>query len=303
MSAIGQPSNTPAPSGQPATPPPSTGQAAPTPQEQGQQTQQRESGFWGRFPTVPEDQRAALEPHLKQVQGYVTRLEQTYVAPFKGYTPQQVQGLAQFAKAFDTNPLQTFLGIAAQLQQAGTIHEDLDLEALAAVVQGQDPPDLDDPNIPVDDGQGDPWESAPAWALELRAQQQAQEQQQQQTARTQAEARENAVLDHSVKSIRTKLTEAGFPEGAVSDKDIIARFIVHNGKAEAVLNDLSQLRTTLLQGAIPNPPDDTVDLPHGVPRTGRSSLQQRAKGSKDPFAKASAAAEQFVATSNRRNAQ
>jgi hypothetical protein len=132
MSAIGQPSNTPAPSGQPATPPPSTGQAAPTPQEQGQQTQQRESGFWGRFPTVPEDQRAALEPHLKQVQGYVTRLEQTYVAPFKGYTPQQVQGLAQFAKAFDTNPLQTFLGIAAQLQQAGTIHEDLDLEALAA---------------------------------------------------------------------------------------------------------------------------------------------------------------------------
>ena len=298
MAAIGQPSGNPAPSSPstpPAVTPPSTGQAQQPVVEQGQP---KPNGFWGRFPTVPEDQRAALEPHLKTVQGYVTRLEQTYVAPFRGYTPQQVQGLAQFAKAFDANPLQTFLNIAGQLQQRGTIHEDLDLEALAAVVQGQELPD------PGNDGDlGDDWETAPPWAQELRAQQQAQQQLQEQQSRSQSEARENAILDHAINGIKTKLTEAGFPQDKISDKDITARFIVHNGSAEAVFQELTGLRTALLQGALPNDQDNTVDLPNGVPSSGRSSLQQRARKSSDPFAKASGAAEQFVRQSNKRDAQ
>lgn len=305
MSAIGQTGTVSAtPSGPAEGQPPSTGQATPTTPEQGDQ-QPKPSGFWGRFPTVPEDQRAVLEPHLKTVQGYITRLEQNYMAPFKGYTPQQVQGLAQFAKAFDANPLQTFLTIAHQLQSNGVIHADLDLEILAAVASGREIPEEPMSNEePVDDGATDPWEDAPPWALEIRAREQAREQEQQQQAQANRERQENAVLDSQVALIQTKLKESGFPENAISKKDLIARFIVHGGKTEAVLNDLQTLRTGLLQGAIPKPNNETVDLPNGVPGNGRTATQRAAKRDQsDPFKQASVAAEQMLRSSNRRNAQ
>ena len=37
---------------------------------------------WELFPDVPEDQRALLEPHLRNVQGHVTKMEQQY-SPYK----------------------------------------------------------------------------------------------------------------------------------------------------------------------------------------------------------------------------
>jgi hypothetical protein len=307
MSAIGQTGTVPAsPSATPEVTPPSTGQAAQPGTEQETQTP-RATGFWGRFPTVPEDQRAALEPHLKTVQGYITRLEQAYVAPFKGYNPQQVAGVAQFAKAFDTQPLNTFLALAEDLQKRGIIHEDLDLQMLAAVVNGQDIPDDEvggapGEQLPVDDGQGDPWESAPPWAQEIRGWREQQEQQQQEQQRTVQEQKEDAVLDAQLKSIKSQLANAGFPKEYLEreglEKDLIARFIVHGGSMQNVLKEMVELRTTLLQGLVKE--DEPVDLRNGVPGNGRSATQRRADRNKgDSFAQASAAAEQHLRSANR----
>lgn len=302
MTAFGQPTPAPAPSVPPATAPPSTRQGEPQPQQQAQQQQSQQQrgneGFWGRFPTVPEDQRQALEPHLKTVQGYVTRMEQGYVAPWRGYTPQQVQGFAQFAKAFDANPLQSFLSLAETLQTAGVIHNDLDLQALAAVVAGQELPDEGNPEPPAATPDGtDPWADAPPWAMEIKARQEAEDQQRQEQARTTQEQRENAVLDHQLQAVKEKLVAAGFPEDAIpDDKDLIARFIVHNGSVEEVLQTLTGLRTKFLQGAV-IPRDETVDLPRGVPPTDGRVRREKAAAAKqrrDPIGAASAGAEQFL---------
>jgi hypothetical protein len=307
MSAIGQTGTR---SATPSAPtdgtPPSTGQADGTPPEQEQQSQprQRADGFWGRFPTVPEDQREALEPHLKTVQGYVTKLEQQ-LAPFRGYTPQQVQGLAKFAKSFDANPLQSFLAIAQQLQARGVIHEDLDLELLSAVAQGQEiqddvgnaPPDTE---VPGEEA----WRDAPPWALELRAKQQREEQERTEQARANRERQEDAVLDHQLSQAKAKLKAAGFPDEYLNneglEKDLVARFLVHGGKLESVVQELSGLRTTLLQGAVRPNNDQSVDLPRGVPPSGRTASQRRASQRPgDSFAQASAAAEQHMRSAMR----
>jgi hypothetical protein len=302
MSAIGQTGTVaPTPSGDATGTPPGTGQAATPPEQaQQQQQQQRPNGFWGRFPNVPEDQRAVLEPHLKEVQRYVTRMEQQYVAPFKGYTPQQVQGLANFAKNFDANPLQVFLNMAQQLQQTGIIHDNLDLESLALIATGQDLPD--DVAGASNSNENDPWADAPPWALQIKARQDAEEQQRQESQRAEAERRENAVLDHSIKTLREKMVSAGFPEELANgwdERDLVARFITHNGSVEGVLKTLNDVRAAILKGAVqPNENDPT--LPNGVPPTSRTPLQRRAAGRKgDPFAQASAAAEQQLRRSLR----
>lgn len=305
MSAFGQTGTQPAtPSGDTSATPPSTGQATTDTPEQGRQPTQRQDGFWGRFPTVPEDQREALEPHLKSVQAYVTRLEQA-TSPIRelGYTPQQVQGLATFAKSFDSNPLGTFLTMAQQLQASGVIHEDLDLRALAAVIQGQDLPEEESTEgQPLDVPAEDPWAEAPPWAQELRAKQQQEEQQRQEQARAQQEAREDAVLNGSIQTIKSALEADKWPAEYLNnkelEKDLIARFIVHGGSHERVLNELRSLRTTLLQGIV-QPEPDPVQLHRGVPGNGSATSRRARQRPGDSFAQASAGAEQHLRAANR----
>lgn len=295
MSAIGQTGTVAAtPSATPEGAPTSTGQA-PQPTEQGQQ---QNNGFWGRFPTVPEEQRAALEPHLKSVQAYVTRLEQS-MAPFKGYTPQQAQGLANFAKAFDANPLQVFVAIAQDLQTKGVIHADLDLDALRAVIQGQEYTPVDDePTSPGPGNGADPWADAPPWAHEMRSWKEAQEQQTQEQQRAVQEQREDAVLDSQIATIKGKLKADGWPKEYLDnpglEKDLIARFLVHQGSSERVLGELSTLRTSLLQGLVKPEDDNSVELNNGVPRVGTATSRRAKQRPGDSFAQASAGAEQHL---------
>src|SRR4051794_27036558 len=96
----------------------SAGQGTPQPivQPTGQGAGEQEStadSLWGFFPDVPVEQREVLAPHLKNIQGHVTRLEQQ-LAPYKpfvnaGYTPEMVNGLASFATSFDRDPLQAWI--------------------------------------------------------------------------------------------------------------------------------------------------------------------------------------------------
>src|SRR5438445_10841560 len=81
-------------------------------QVQGQPTA---DGFnWGLFPDVPETQRELLEPHLKNIQGHVTRMEQQY-APYKGLMDAvpgaQAGALVHFLHGYAQNRRNTVLGI------------------------------------------------------------------------------------------------------------------------------------------------------------------------------------------------
>jgi len=99
-------------------------------------------GFnWEMFPTVPEEQRSLLEPHIRGVQGHVTKLEQQY-APYKsvidsGLKPEEVQGLIALNQAFDKDPVNTWLQLAANMQKQGALSDDLDLDAVKLVLEGK----------------------------------------------------------------------------------------------------------------------------------------------------------------------
>src|SRR6266576_2109896 len=82
----------------PAAQPPAGGQGP----AQGQPTAADKGGDgfnWGLFPDVPEEQRSLLEPHLRNVQGYITK-SQMETAPYKGLMdtvqPDQVENHVGF---------------------------------------------------------------------------------------------------------------------------------------------------------------------------------------------------------------
>jgi hypothetical protein len=279
MSAIGQP--TPAP----GTPPPAP--TAPAPTSTGEAARQGADGFWGNFPNVPEDARTALEPHLKDVQAHVTRLEQK-AAPFKDYTPEQVQGLKSFADQFDANPMQMFLAIANDLQQRGVLHQELDLEALAAVARGEDPDAGTEPVEP----EGNPAmpENLPPWAQALVQEVQELRQGRETEQRTQQERREDAALAHQLNSIKTSLKESGFDENLLTDERVLGLLIAHNGNPQAVIKSEMDHRTALLKGVV-KPTDEPKPVRQERVPSGSKPKQRGG----DSFGKASSAAEQYLA--------
>lgn len=286
MSAPGAPTPPPAP---PAGTAP---EGAPGPASQ-QQQRQGNQGFWGRFPNVPEEHREMLEPHLKGVQAHVTRLEQQ-LAPFKGMSPQAVNGLAQFARQFDANPKQMFLTIAADLQRRGILHEALDLEALQAVIDGVDP-DGEAVEEELPDGNGDIWAEAPPWALELRQGLQGQQEREQQAARQKQEATEDAMLTKTLATMKAKLTEAGYPAEWMTDARLTAQLLTHGGNATAAIKDAVDGRNLMLKGLVkPKPGDQEPTMPRGVPPHKKSTAPSDALKQRDPIKAAGAGAEQYL---------
>jgi hypothetical protein len=230
-----------------------------------------------------------LEPHLKEVQGHVTRLEQQ-LAPFRGMTPQQVKGLATFARQFDANPLGMWLAMAADLQKRGTIHADLDIEDLHLAATGKPPAEGGADVVE----EGDPWAGAPAWALELRERQDRYDQKDQANQRQAQERAEDAALNAQLKSMKTKLKEGGWDEKVLTDSFLIGHLLAHGGNAAAALQDLSGVRTGLLKGVVQPNDDSEVTMPRGAPPTRRTRSVSEAERKRDPIKAAGAAAEQFL---------
>src|ERR1044072_3066602 len=76
----------------PPTGDPAQGQPQPGAPGQGQpQGGFRQTFFSG----VPDDQWALIEPHMSNINKHIDQLQQTY-APLNGFSPQAIQGLAQF---------------------------------------------------------------------------------------------------------------------------------------------------------------------------------------------------------------
>lgn len=262
-----------------------------------------DEGFWGRFPTVPQEQRALLEPHLKNVQGYVTQMQQRY-APFKDYTDDQVQGLGRFATDFESNPLGMWLGIAQQLQESGVIHADLDLEALTKFSQGQfedeepNPAAAPVPNGVAPTGQ----EEIPQWAQEMRAWQKTQDEEKKANTQREQERRENQLFNTQFEGMKTELKAAGLGDEILTDEELTARIIAHKGDVKAATTAILNMRTALLKGFVAKNNDDSeLDLANGVPKTRTKPNGRRTP--RDSFEAASVGAEQFLKQTIRGAAQ
>jgi hypothetical protein len=197
---------------------------------------------WGNFPDVPAEQRELLEPHLRNVQGHVTRMEQQY-APYQGLLqavqPDQVENLVGFLNGYSNDPVATIVGIAQQLQQEGQ----LTAEHLAALTGQQ----AQAPQTPAQPGQ----EEMPPWAQELQQKLGAFEQQQQAQQQAQIEAEQGQMLEQAKAGIRGQLATAGITEELVTDEMIVASIIANDGDEQAAANMLSQMRQNFL-GAFAN---------------------------------------------------
>lgn len=277
----------PTPAAQPAAAGQGQGAGSPTAGSQG------DGQFnWGNFPDVPEAERAALEPHLRNVQGHVTRIEQQY-APYKGLTdavaPEQVENVVGFLSAYNADPPGTVLGLVQQAIEDGSI--------TAEQVQ-----QLTGQQVPAGGQQAQPGqEDMPQWARELQAENQRlqgkfsqQEAAQQQEAQAKAEADNAAALEQAKTGIRTQLTDGGISAEAVPDNIIVAAIIANNGDEAAAAQSLLTMRTALLGEftQTKNPggkqPKQQGKLPAQKPEGGRR------RG--DGFDDARKGAEQFLAT-------
>ena len=245
---------------------------------------------WGLFPDVPMEQRELLEPHLKNVQGHVTQLEQRY-APYAGLMehvqPNQVENLIGFLNGYANDSATTVLGLLQQGLQDGTITPD----ALQQIMPQQAP----QPGQQAQPGQ----EDLPPWAQQLMQQQQeimgrfgqfdeAMTAQQQQ----EAEAEQERILGEAKTNIRAQLTQAEIGEDQVSDELLVASIIACDGDEQAAANLINQTRQNFLAAftngktAGGQPPAVNGDLPKPAATSGR----------KDPdgFGSAKTQARQFL---------
>lgn len=249
-----------------------------------------EGGFnWGLFPDVPEEQRPLLEPHLKKVQGHVTKLEQQ-LSSFKDVQPEQVQQLVQFEQAFNQNPIQTWLAMAERMQETGLMSE-LDLEALKAIANGE--PLGEDEDLSGEGEGGETDGEVDPTVAQLQARLDAMEQERQREQQTRQERQEKMLLDRTLGTMRTQLEEADLKD--VPDNVLVAHLIANNGDAEAAVKAIVEFRNGTLKGFAEKKTkgEDELDMPKGTPKA-----PERPMGKRDAFREATAGAANYLARAN-----
>ena len=225
-------------------------------------------GFnWDLFPNVPEEQRSLLEPHLKNVQGHVTQMQQQY-APYKsvmdaGLDGDTVQSLVAFNQQFSQDPVGTWMELAVNMQKAGTLSGDLDLEAVKAILEGKDP---DEGEAPAGGEEG---EEIPPWAQRLEQRINAQDEEAKTQKEQETQQQRAGELKTAMGNMRTQLTEAGYPEDAITDEILRAALIANQGDVDKALQQLTGLRESVLKGFTEkkNGGDDSdLEMPNGSPK-------------------------------------
>jgi hypothetical protein len=247
------------------------------------------------FPNVSDEHWQLIEPHMQGINRYVTQQEQRY-APFKSYTPEAVQGLAQFAAAFDRDPQGAWIQTAKMLQAEGRLNADLDLDHLEALLSGQDPEGQ--PQGPPNGNGVVPQGSDDPQVQELLQRIDNLERGREQEQLTQRQRTEDAALKRQVDWMKAELKRGGVPEDAFSDERLLAAYIAHRGNAQlAVKSELDYRNATLKGFANPEPPPSKdLDLPRGAPgTTPRPGSSKRGMFS----AETTAAAEQALRNADR----
>jgi hypothetical protein len=255
--------------------------------------------FWSVFPNVPEEQRPILEPHLRQSQAEITRLQQQQAAlrPVmeSGYQPQQIQGLINFDQRFQSDPAGVFVDIARMLQQNNVDVGELDLDAVIAYAEGQEP--AGEPAAP--EGQLDPAVQAYIDRLEARVNEI------DQGIKTQQTRNQELVQDNLLKTqherMRTELQKVGYDPESLTASRLNAQLLMHQGNVQAAIQDLSEMRTGILKGFTQNRPNPgELETRNGGPTP---PARESVRDSQDPFAKARAGAHNRLARANRDRVQ
>lgn len=300
-----------APAVAPSTPTGASGQGTPsaTPAQQspaggqgsGGQQAQPSGGFnWGLFPNVPEGQRELLQPHLTNVLGHVTRMEQQY-APYKdlmgAVQPDQVSNLMQFLQNYSQDPLSTWMGLAQSLQEEGLIQNpDFSIDQLQGMIAQQQQPVPGAEEMP-------PWAQQMSQQLQMMTQaEEARQQAEQQRQAEQESAMQEQMLTEAKSTIKEQLKAAGITEGLVTDEQIVAGLIAHNGDLNQVVQSYTGLRDGFLKGFTnansQGPRQPTINgQPPQAPQPGLRSK------SGDSFRSASQGAAQMLAQSAAAGAQ
>lgn len=254
--------------------------------------------FWAVFPNVPEEQRPLVEPHLRQSQAEITRLQQAQaeLKPLldSGYQPQQLQGLINFDQRFQSDPAGVFVDIAKMLQQNNVDVGDLDLEAVVAIASGQGEVD------PGADPAGDDPQAQRIAQLEAQINELKQGFQSHQTRQT--ELVQDNLLKTQHNRMRAELQKVGYAPEALTPARLNSFLIQHNGNVQGAIQDLTEMRTSVLKGftdARPQP--DPLETRNGGPQAPRPAVSNRDNG--DPFAKARPGAYNRLARANRDRVQ
>ena len=256
------------------------------------------------FPNVPDDAWTHVEPHAQRIQGYVTQLEQRY-APLKDYSPEGIQGLAQFAQQFESDPVGMWMRTARMLAERGVPGlSDLDLDHLEAMLNGQEPPDEGDPSggAPQLPGMqaGLPPEaqqliqSLQAEVAELKEGFTTNQQKQRETV-------ENAALQRQLGWMKEQLKSAGIDESLLTPERLLSNFIAHRGNVQAAVKDAQEYRTAILQGLVPDPNNPGPGTKQPLkPANGGPPAPTKRPGSprRGMFRDVTASAEQAVARMN-----
>jgi hypothetical protein len=280
------------------------GQGAPDPQN-GQQPTNGTGGdtFREFFSDISDEQWPQVEPHLRNVQAHVTRLEQV-AKPFieAGVSPDESVALLNFAQAYSQDPVGTWLNQAQALMQNGSINPDeLDFDELVSIVTGQPNPNAG----PEGQGQPGPSGNPEVAALEARLAQAEeslqyfmQERQQDQTR--QQSQQQKTLLDKATTTVKEELTKAGVPHPA--DTLIVASIIANKGNPNAVVQDLTGFKGTVLSSLTESRQEPgSPRMPRGAPQT--PAPKSRPGGRRDAFAGARASAEQYLKSQNEAAAQ
>jgi hypothetical protein len=245
------------------------------------------------FPNVPENQRELLQPHLTNVLGHVTRMEQQY-SPYKGLmdqvTPDQVQNLLTFLNNYSTDPVATWLGLAQSLQDEGLIQNpQFSVDQIQGLLAAQGP------EAQMDMG------DVPPWAQQMMTDQQSVMQyinQQQQAESERAAADESrqqeALLTEAKTTIRDNLRASGVPDELVNDEQIVAALIVHKGDITMAAQSFTGLRDGFLKDFTTNNANGSRSptIRGETPQAPKEGLRPRGG---DAFREASLGAQQFLA--------
>lgn len=257
--------------------------------------------FWGLFPNVPEEHRSVLEPHLRAIQGEVGRLQEAH-APFKDYNPEEVKGLVQFDARFRSDPLGVWMDMAKMMQEQGALHEELDLETLAAIARGEEVPDDDEEVEPTGFDGLDP--SVARHIQEMQARLDAFEQRDQQRTVQQQTAVQDRLLETQKGKMKETLVKAGYPEELLTDQRIIASIIAHRGQISAATQSMMEERNAILKGFTQqkSSSDEELEVRNGGPQSpAQPRVSSREKD--DPFAHARERATSRLKRANRSEAQ
>jgi len=272
----------------------------------GQGAEQPE-GFWNLFPSVPQEHRQLLEPHIRQIQGHVTQLEQQ-MAPYKpflqsGVTPEAAAGLLQFSAAFDQDPRAMWIHMGRQLQGGDNpvIDPEIDFDHLDMLTQGQDPEQQMQGFEQNPAFQGMPPELA-QYVHSLQQQVEDLSGQFQQQQIQSQERVQDQLFQNQLSKMRGDLEKSGWPQDLVpDDTELTARLLVHNGDADLAVKAMVDTRSGLLRGAMPTPPtgeQPPVTMPEGPPPT-----TPKPKEPKDSWGKARQSATARLRRSNSAAAQ